>query len=182
MRAWRRSGATWSRPVLVLQIAVAISIASLILPLLAANGIGAWAVLLWIPGSIVVPASVLLLALGASSRLRDVNAPAILVGFAVPAIALAALILPVWEGSPATVWAHQWLGESAESGVWVAWFSKLPLIYGLPCMLASMLVFLYEYARPPKSSLRHASFAGVACATPDLTTIDCATVGWRYGF
>ena len=84
---------------MVLQIAISISIASLILPLLAADGIGAWAVLLWIPGSIVVPASVLLLALGASSRLRDVNAAAILLGCAVPAIALLALISPVWEGS-----------------------------------------------------------------------------------
>ncbi|MFV1979003.1 MAG: diguanylate cyclase domain-containing protein, partial [Myxococcota bacterium] len=181
-RALTRSGAAWGRPVLVLQIAVAISIASLILPLLAANGIGAWAVLLWIPGSIVVPASVLLLALGASSRLRDVNAPAVLLGCAVPAIALLALILPVWEGSPETAWTHRWLGDSAEFGVWVAWFSKLPLIYGLPCMLASLLVFLDEYARPPKSNLRDASFAGIACATPALTTIACATVGWRYGF
>ena len=139
-------------------------------------------VLLWIPGSIVVPASVLLLALGASSRLRDVNAAAILFGCAVPAAALLALISPVWEGSPATVWTHQWLGESAELGALVAWFSKLPLTYGLPCMLVSLLVFLDEYARPPKSSLRHASFAGVACAAPALTIIACATVGWRYGF
>ena len=182
MRALRRSGAAWSRPVVVMQIAISISIASLILPLAAVDWIGAWAVLLWIPGSVVVPASVLILALGASSRLRGANAAAILFGCAVPAIALLALISPVWESSPATAWTHQWLGESAELDVLVAWFSKLPLTYGLPCMLASLLVFLDEYALPPKSNLRHASFTGAACATPALTTIVCATVGWRYGF
>jgi diguanylate cyclase (GGDEF)-like protein len=181
-RALRRSGAAWSRPVVVLQIAISISIASLILPLLVADGIGAWVVLLWIPGSIVVPASVLLLALGASSRLRETNAAAILLGCAIPAIALLVLISPALEGSQVAAWTHQWLGESAELGALVAWSSKLPLTYGLPCMLVSLLVFLDEYLRPPKSSLRQALFAGVACATPALTTIACATVGWHYGF
>jgi diguanylate cyclase (GGDEF)-like protein len=114
--------------------------------------------------------------------LRDVNPTLILFGSAVPAIAFLVLISPVWEGSQATTWAHQWLSESAELGVFVGWFSKLPLTYGLPCMLASLLVFLDQYARPPKSNLRHALFAGVACATPAVTTIACAIVGRRYGF
>jgi diguanylate cyclase (GGDEF)-like protein len=166
----------------VLQIAISISIASLMLPLLAADGIGAWVVPLWIPGSIVVPASVLLLALGASSRLRDVNPAAILLGCAVPAIALLALISPMWEASQVTAWTHQWPSEDAELGVLVAWFSKLPLTYGLPCMLVALLVFLDEYARSPKWNLRHASLAGVACATPALTTIACAIVAPRCGF
>jgi diguanylate cyclase (GGDEF)-like protein len=182
LRASKRSGAAWSRPVVVLQIAISISIASLILPLLAADGIGAWAILLWIPGSIVVPASILLLALGAARRFRDVNAAAALLGCAVPALALLALISPVLEGSQATAWTHQWLGDSAGSGVLVAWFSKLPLTYGLPCILVSLLVLLDEYVRPPKSSPRQAWFAGVACATPVLTTLACASVGWRHGF
>ena len=167
---------------MVLQIAISLSIASLILPLLAVDGIGAWVVLLWIPGSIVAPASVLLLALDATSRLRQVNPAAILLGCAVPAIALLALISPMWGDSQATTWAHQWLSESAESDVLVAWFSKLPLTYGLPCLLISLLAFLEEYARSPKSSLRHASFTGVACATPALMTIVCAIIGGRYGF
>ncbi len=34
----------------------------------------------------------------------------------------------------------------------------------------------------PNRTCSDASFAGVACATPALTTIACATVGWRYGF
>ena len=49
-------------------------------------------------------------------------------------------------------------------------------------MLISLLVFLDEYARPPKVSLRHASLAGAACATPALTTIVCAIVAPRCGF
>ena len=122
LRALRRSGAAWSRPVVALQIAASISIASLILPLLAADGIGVWAVLLWIPGSIVVPASVLLLAQGASSRLGRVNPAAIPLGCAVPAVLLLALISPVWEGSTVTAWTRQWLGEGAELGVYAAWF------------------------------------------------------------
>ena len=167
---------------MVLQVAILISIASLSLPLLAADGIGAWAALLWLPGSIVAPASVVILALGASSRMRQLNPAVVLLGCAVPAVALLALILPAWGAPQATAWAHQWLSESAESSVLMAWVSKLPLTYGLPCMLVSLLVFLGEYACPPKSSLRNASFAGIACATPALTTIVCAIIGGRYGF
>jgi len=181
IRAWKRSGAAWSRPVMALQIALSISIASLVLPLLVADGIGAWVVPLWIPGSIVVPASVLLLALGASSRYRDVNRTAVLLGCAVPAISILALILPEWGGSQATASTYQWLGENADLGGLVGWVSKLPLTYGLPCMLVSLAIFLDEYARPPKTNLHQAGLAGLACATPALTVIVCAFVGRRYG-
>jgi len=181
VRAWRRSGAAWSRPVVVLQVALSISIASLILPLLASDGIGGWAVPLWLPGSIVVPASVLLLALGASSRLRGVNRAAVLLGCAVPAIALLAVVLPEWEGSQTMTSVRQWLSESADMGVLVGWFSKLPLTYGLPCMLVSLLVFLDEYARPSKLNPHNASLAGFACVAPALTAIVCALIGRRYG-
>jgi len=181
IRAWKRSGAAWSRPVMALQIALSISIASLILPLLAVDGIGAWVVPLWLPGSIVVPASILLLALGASSRYRDVNGAAVLLGCAVPALSILALILPAWEGSQATTWTHQWLSEDTDLGVLVGWLSKLPLTYGLPCMLVSLAVFLDEHVRPPKTNLHNALLAGLACSTPVLTTIVCALVGRRYG-
>jgi hypothetical protein len=132
----------------VLQIAISVSIASLMLPLLAADGIGAWAVPLWIPGSIVVPASVLLLALGASSRLRDVNPAAILLWCAVPAIALLTLISPVWEGSQATAWTHQWLSESAELGVLVAPAQVEPA----SCFVRGRRL---RYARPDDNRLRN---------------------------
>ena len=166
---------------MVLQIALSISIASLILPLLASDGIGGWAVPLWLAGSIVVPASVLLLALGASSRLRGVNRAAVLLGCAVPAIALLAVVLPVWDGSQTMTSVRQWLSGSADMGVLVGWISKLPLTYGLPCMLASLLVFLDEYARPSKLNPHNASLAGFACAAPALTAIVCAFINRRYG-
>ncbi len=182
-RALKRSGAAWSRPVVALQVAISIAIAGLIVPLVAPQGIGPWAVLLWIPGGVVVPASVLLLAVGASSRLRDASAAALLAGCAVPAAALLALISPLGANSEAALLARGWLGEaSASAGVWVAWFSQLPLTYGLPCMLASLLILLDEYARPLKSSLRSASLAGVACVAPALAVIACATLGARQGY
>jgi diguanylate cyclase (GGDEF)-like protein len=48
--------------------------------------------------------------------------------------------------------------------------------------LISLFIFLDEYARPPRTRPRQASFAGIACATPALTTIVCAGLGGRYGF
>ena len=76
---------------------------------------------------------------------------------------------------------RQWLSESADMGVLVGWFSKLPLTYGLPCMLVSLLVFLDEYARPSKLNPHNASLAGFACAAPALTAIVCTLIGRRYG-
>jgi diguanylate cyclase (GGDEF)-like protein len=181
IRALRRSGAAWSRPVVVLQIAISISIASLTLPFLVADGMGAWVGLLWVLGSTVVPASILLLALNASSRRGRLKPAVVLPACAVPAAALLALVVSPWGSSQSVAWAHQWLGENAEWGVLVGWSSKLPLTFGLPCLLASLLVFFDESLRPRKSNLRQASFAGIACAAPALTIIVCAIFGRRYG-
>jgi len=181
IRALRRSGAEWSRPVVVLQIALSISIASLALPFLVAEGTGAWVDLLWVLGSIVAPVSILLLALNASSRRSHLKPEVVLPACAVPAAALLALVASPWGSSQPVASMHHWLGGNAEWGVLAGWFSKLPLSFGLPCLLASLLVFFDEYLRPPKSDLSHASFAGIACAAPALTIIVCAIFGKRYG-
>ena len=181
VRAWKRSGVEWSRPVVVLQIAISISIASLILPPLVGDGIGAWVDLLWVLGAVIAPASILLLALGASSRLNHAKPALVLLACTVLTIAHLALISPVWGASRAMVWTQPWLGGRGELGVFAAWFLKLPLTYGLPCMLVALFIFLDEHARSPKSNPRQASFAGIACAAPVLTTITCASIGGHYG-
>jgi diguanylate cyclase (GGDEF)-like protein len=182
IRALRRSGAEWSRPVVVLQIAISISIASLALPFLVAEAAGSWVDLLWVLGSIVAPATMLLLSLNASSRRDRLKPAAVLLACAVPAAALLSLAVSPWGSSHSAASIPQWLVGSAETGVVVGWFSKLPLSFGLPCLLASLLVFFDEYLRPPKMNLRHASFAGIACSAPALTIIVCSLIGRRYGF
>ncbi|MBW2543628.1 MAG: EAL domain-containing protein [Deltaproteobacteria bacterium] len=181
IRALRRSGAEWSRPVVVLQIAMSISIASLALPLLLTDGMVVWADLLWAFGSTVASASILLLAMNASSRRGRLKPAVVLPGCAVPAVALLALAMSPWGASQSTALAHQWGGENAGLGVLLGWALKLPLTLGLPCLLASLVFFFDEYLRPPKSNLRHASFAGGACAVPSLAIIVCAIAGKRYG-
>ena len=69
--------------------------------------------------------------------------------------------------------------KSAELGVLIGWFSKLPLTYGLPCMLASLLIFLDEYACSPKSNLRHALVRGLSLVQRPLwrQSRACSLVG-----
>ncbi len=167
---------------LALQIAISIAIATLVLPLLAADGIGAWQLALWLPGSIVAPACVLLLALGASPRVRARNRVAILFGSALPATLLFGLVAPALWGAHVVDWAPQWIAGNAGSGTLVTWFSKLPLTYGIPCLVAASIVFLAGDGRPSKSNMRQAAFASLACATPALTAALCAITGARAGF
>jgi len=181
IRASKRSGAEWSRAVVVLQIAIAISIASLILPSLITGGMGARIGLLWVLGSIVAPASILLLALSGSRRRWQPKPAVVLLACAVPALALSVLLLPLWRSSEGTAWAYQWLGVNAEWGVLVGWISKLPLVFGLPCLLVSLLAYFDEYWRSGKSDLRDVLFASAACAAPALTLVVCAILGGRYG-
>jgi len=182
VRALKRSGAAWSRAVVVLQLAIATSIASLALPLVFRDELSVYVDLLWLLGSVVAPASVLVLALGASSRLGRVRPASILLGCAAPALAVLALVSPPWGASPAMAGLHRWLGQSANEGTLAAWLSNLPLLCGLPCTLVALFVFLDEYARSAKAKPREAWFSGAACAAPAIATVACAGMGAPYSF
>jgi len=182
VRALKRSGAAWSRPVVVLQLAIAVSLASLVLPLLFRDSLGLYVDLLWVLGSVVAPSSILFLALGASNRLSRARPAWFLLGCAVPAVALLLLLAPPWGASPSLAGVHRWLARGADPGALGEWLSNLPLFYGLPCALVSLCIFLDEYARPPASKQRQAWFSGIACAAPALTTLVCAELGTPFGF
>ena len=166
---------------MVLQIAISISIASLALPFLVAENLAAWVDLLWVVGSTIAPASMLLLALNASSRRGRLKPAVVLPVCAVPAAVLLALLVSPWGSSQTAVWANHSLGAEGEWAAVVGWLWKLPLTLGLPWLLASLCVFLDEYVRPPKLNPHHASYAGIACAAPVLTIILCAAIDTSYG-
>jgi hypothetical protein len=107
---------------------------------------------------------------------------AVLLVCAAPALTLLFAVALDWQMPSATASATGSLVDSAVTGLLAALWSKLPTAYGLPCLVAALLLFLDEYALPPERSMPKAAAAGVACVGPVLATVVCALSDDAAGF
>jgi len=179
VRAVRRSADSALDSVTAMQIAIAISIAGVALsyPLVDASGV--WLLPLRILGAVIVPASILLVAWETSSRTNRVPPVAVVLVCAAPALALLVAVAFDWQMPISTAGVAGSPGDGAVTSPLAAVWSKLPTAYGLPCLVAALLLFLDEYALPPERSMGKAAAAVAACSGPVLATILCAL--WARG-
>jgi diguanylate cyclase (GGDEF)-like protein len=86
-----------------------------------------------------------------------------------------------WQAPNATVWVSERLGQGDETALLASLWPKLPIVCGLPCLLAALLLFLDEYMRPSERSTQKVVAAGSVCAVPILATVFCALWGGAPG-
>ncbi len=176
IRTLRRSGRAATGILAVAQLAIAISFAVLGLAQLNAAWLEGWLPYLRLPGTVIVPLSVLIVALEGSSRVSRSSTRLVLLATAAPALASLGAVWAGWIPHPRSLLA-EWLTDAGALGSLASLRSLLPITYGVPCLLAAMVLFLHECAHEPGRGLRQTAAAGAACATPILATVVCAVAG-----